>query len=144
MSRIKREEEVRPIRVPVSSSRAPLVVKGLDTKNFSNRWVADIDDRITDFLNGGYEFVPKNAIEQAGEATVDTSKGLDNRITKSGGRGVKLYLMRIPMNLFKEDQAAKEREIAKTVEAMKSPGKGSDYGQVKIESQDPNKRTYNI
>lgn len=136
MSRIKREETVRPTRVPVSSSRAPLVVRGFDHKNYSGRWVADIDTRIQDFLNGGYEFVTKNDIQGAGEATVETSSGLDSRIKKPGGRGITLYLMRIPKKFYLEDRKAKDKEIDRTEEGIRKTAKDSaDYGKISLKNK---------
>lgn len=136
MSRIEREETVRPVRVPVASSRAPLTVKGFDDKNYVGRWVADIEGRIQMFLDGGYEFVQKEDIKKAGEATVETSrKGLDSRISKPGGRGVTLYLMRIPKKFWEEDRKAKDAEIDRTEEGLKKPSKNSsDYGKLTIGS----------
>jgi hypothetical protein len=138
MSRISRQESVRPTRVPVSSSRAPLVVKNFDHDNFAGRWVNDVDDRIADFLAGGYEFVHENEKLVAGEKTVDSSsKGLDTRVKKAVGRGVTAYLMKIPIKWYKEDQANKMREVNETERAITTPGRGAvqegvDYGQVSI------------
>ncbi len=133
MSRIKREEPARTERVPVSSSRSPLAVKGFDQKNYQGRWVMDIDDRIQVFLDGGYEFVPKTDIKSAGERTTDTSSGLDSRVSKPAGRGKTLYLMRLPRKFYEEDRKAKDIEIDRTEEGLKNPLKGEgNYGTVKI------------
>lgn len=136
MSRIARDETVRPTRVPVSSSRAPLVVKGFDHKNYVGRWVADIEGRIQAFLDGGYEFVQKDSIKKAGEDTVETSRsGLDSRISKPGGRGVTLFLMRIPRKFWDEDRKAKDLEVDRTEEGLKKTSKNSaDYGKLTIGS----------
>ncbi len=135
MSRVKREEPVRTARVPVSSSRSPLAVKGFDQKNYQGRWVSDIDQRIQAFLDGGYEFVPKSEIQSAGERTAETSSGLDSRVSKPGGRGVTLYLMRLPRKFYLEDRAAKDAEIDRTEEGLKKAPKGEgNYGKVKIGS----------
>lgn len=134
MSRISRDESVRPQRIPVASSRAPLVVKGLDQKNFFARWVADIDERIQNFLNAGYEFVNRDQIQSAGVKTVETTNSTDTRVSKPGGRGVTLYLMRQPMKFYKEDRKAKDREIDLTEESIK-PSKekdGANFGKVKL------------
>ncbi len=134
MSRIKREEPARTTRVPVSSSRSPLEVKGFDQKNYQGRWVMDVDDRIQVFLEGGYEFVPKSEIQgRAGEKTADTSSGLDSRISKPAGRGKTLYLMRLPRKFYEEDRKAKDVEIDRTEEGLKNPLKGEgNYGKIKI------------
>ncbi len=142
MSRINRNNEVRETvlktRVPVSSSRAPLIVRGFDHENFMGRWVLDLDDRLAIFLAGGWEFVHKTGIVSAGEATIDSSKqGQDTRVSKPAGRGLTLYLMRIPKEFYKEDQLAKQREIDRTERAMTQPGsatvnEGVDYGRISV------------
>lgn len=133
MSRIKRDETVRPTRTSVSSSRAPLVVKGFDHKNYKGRWVADIDTRLQDFLDAGYVFVEKKEIKSYGERTVETSSGLDSRVTKPGGRGITLYLMKQPMAYAIEDQKAKDREVDRTEEGIRKTAKDSaDYGKVTL------------
>jgi hypothetical protein len=136
MSRIERQETVRPSRIPVASSRAPLTVKGFDHKNFVGRWVADLEGRIQMFLDAGYEFVQKDEIKKAGEDTVETSrKGLDSRISKPGGRGVQLYLMRTPRTFWEEDRKAKDIEVDRTEEGLKKTSKSSaDYGKLTIGS----------
>jgi hypothetical protein len=135
MSRVKRDEPVRAARVPVSSSRAPLEVKGFDHKNFYGRWVADIDERIQTFLDGGYEFTKKSDIHKAGERTVDSSSGLDSRVSKPGGRGATLYLMQLPRKFYEEDRKAKDAAIDQTEEGLKKTSKsGADYGKLKIGS----------
>lgn len=144
MSRISRDEDVREqvneTRIPVSSSRAPLTVRGFDHANFVGRWVLDIDDRLLIFQKGGYEFVTKDMIKSAGESTVDSSKGTDTRVTKPAGRGLTLYLMRIPREFWEADQKDKQREIDRTERAMHRPGQSTvdsevDYGEISIRSQ---------
>src|SRR6266704_2132069 len=138
-----REESVRSgkERVPVSSNRAPLRYKGLDTKNFVQRWVLDKDDRLQEFLDGGYEFV-KPTVQglRVGDPTVDSSKGLDTRVTKTAGFGnLRLFLMQIPRKWYEEDQAKKQLEVDQSEESMKAPGKGKsvpegiDYGKITME-----------
>jgi hypothetical protein len=135
MSRISRDEKARPARVSVASSRAPLVVKGLDQKNFFQKWVLDVDDRIQNFIEAGYDFVRKEPKVVAGEKTVETSEGLDSRISKPAGRGLRLFLMQQPIKFRKEDQKAKDREIDLTEEAIKpSNNKDVDAGKMSLGS----------
>lgn len=134
MSRLSREESVRPQRIPVADSRAPLVVKGLDQKNFYARWVLDVDDRIQNFLNAGYEFVNQNQIQSAGSKTVETSASTDTRVSKPAGRGLKLYLMRQPRKFYDEDRRAKDKEIDLTEESIRPSREkeGANFGKVKL------------
>jgi len=144
-----REESVRSDkeRIPVSSQRAPLRYKGLDTKNFVQRWVLDKDDRLQVFQDAGYEFVkPTVQGTSVGDPTVDSSKGLDTRVHKTAGFGnLRLYLMQIPRKWYEEDQAKKQLEVDASEESMKAPGKGKaiskdiDYGKITLDrsTKDP-------
>lgn len=135
MSRVTRDDSVRTHRVPVADSRAPLVVKGLDQKNFFARWVLDVDERIATFQAAGYEFVNKNEIQSAGSKTVEASaEGQDTRVSKPAGRGLRLYLMKQPRKFWLEDRKAKDRVIDSTEEAIK-PSKekdGANFGKIKL------------
>jgi len=144
MSKVDRNE-TRQGRVPVASNRAPLAVKGFDHENFAGRWVDDRDDRLAMYLEAGYEFVPETVKDSFGDKTVDSSRGLDTRRKKPGGKGKTLYLMQLPRELYNEDQLAKQREIDQMERAMASPGSGSieadvDYGQVSLGHQEGNER----
>lgn len=134
MSRVSRKDEVRPVRVPVSSSRSPLTVKGFDHVNYQGRWVNDVDDRIAEFLEGGYEFVTKDGGSVA-EPTIDATTKLDSRVKKPVGNGVVAYLMRLPKELWLQDQQAKEAELKNLDRAMGRPNatNAADYGKVTIE-----------
>ena len=108
-------------------------------KNFFHRWVLDRGDRVAKFLEGGYEFIKQTSDgTYVGESTVEQSSGLDSRVSRSAGNGgLRLFLMRIPMNWYMEDQEAKEREIQELEETMR-PRKGvkggekPDYGSITL------------
>jgi len=146
MSRLERDETRQGTRIPVASNRAPLVVRNFDHDNFAGRWVDDRDDRIAMFLDAGYEFVPKSVKNSSVDKTVDSSSGLDSRMTKPGGKGKTLYLMQLPKKFFNEDQLAKQKEIDDTERAIYDPGAGGavdenvDYGQVSLGSTEGRER----
>lgn len=139
MTRETRKEQERPQRVPVSEQRNTLSVNGLDP-NFYYRWVNDEDQRIAVFLQAGYEFVDKGG-KRAGDPTVETSSGTDSRFRRGVGGGVTAYLMRLPMDLWKEDQARKEADLSETERAMRRlqsqtghrHSQEADYGDFKLE-----------
>lgn len=135
MSRIQREESVRTERIPVASNRAPLQVKGLDNENFHYRFVLDVDDRLDIFKQAGYEFVRHDGRGKiiVGEPTIESSDDKSCVVTKPAGRGLKLFLMKIPKKWYEEDQKAKRDEIKKVEEAMKLSPKGGDYGRLNID-----------
>lgn len=126
----------RPKRVPVfEANRNKINVKGLDHENFMNRWVNDTDDRLQIFLDGGWNFVDKSGGIEVGDGDVEATKGLGTALCRNMGRGVTAYLMRIPMNLWLEDQARKrEEQITVHKELLKkSAEKAGDYGSIKVE-----------
>jgi hypothetical protein len=118
MSRQSRESQARPNRVSVAEQRNKLTVYGLDRENFYYRFVTDKDDRIARFLRAGYEFVSKEEAGEIGDPTVETSQGTDSRASRGVGGGRVGYLMKLPMELWKQDQAAKEADILETERAM--------------------------
>ncbi len=134
-----RDEPVRKPRIPVASNRAPLTYKGLDKKNFHQRWVLDRDDRIAAFLDAGYEFVRPSG-DKVGDPSVSTQSQDGSRVTKSAGfGGLKLFLMQIPIKFYNEDQQAKQREVDEIEDSMRRPGAGKhvgadvDYGSIKMD-----------
>lgn len=70
-----------------------------DTKNGSN---------FARFLRGTYSFVEKEDAEVTGDKSEHTKHAQQNSLDV--GSGVKSCLMRIPKKLYKEDQAAKQKE----------------------------------
>ena len=108
----------RTQRVPVSGNRELLTVIGKDPY-FHYRWVLDVDDageRIQRFKMAGYEFVNTHEIEGHGTRQVDRPNEEGSIVKKPTGttpHGVPqyLYLMKIPYDLFEEDQQAKMQEI---------------------------------
>lgn len=136
-----RSQDVRVRRKSYESNRAPLAVRGLDQKNQKARWVNDVDGRVADLLERGYQFINRDGSLVVGQnADGITSSMTDSRVKKPVGKGVTAYLMAIPTEFYEEDQKAKQREIDELEKAIKRPGKGSvskdvDFGSVSVESQ---------
>jgi hypothetical protein len=142
--RQNREElktQVRPKRVPVfeaNRNKINVNISESDRLNFMYRWVNDTNDRLVMFLEGGWEFVDKQG-KAAGDVDVESARGTGSSLKRGMGRGVVAYLMRIPMEIWLEDQAKKDLEIIDVLEdSIKGKGKNksSDYGSVKIEVKD--------
>ena len=132
-AQIKKE---KPQRVPLGR-RNVLTVRGLDDQeNFHYHFFNDEGDRLYQCLEGGYEFVPKVGLE-IGDQTVDTARGTESVIKKGVGRGLTAYLMRIPMELYLQDQANKQKIVDELEAGIKNP-KGLDgaYGKVSVETKD--------
>lgn len=141
MARESRQDQARVARTPVHENRNRLSVAGLDP-NFYHRWVNDVDEALATYLEAGYEFVEKDR-KKVGDPTVDTSQGTDSRIRKGVGGGVVAYLMRLPMELWKADQAAKDQDLKEMERAIRSLSKNTahplaqeaDYGEFKQETR---------
>lgn len=141
MTRESREQQRRPARISMQDQREKLSVTGLDTNNFYYRWMNDVDERIAHALQAGYVFVAKSEVKSAGDPTVDTSQGTDTRIRKGVGGGKVAYLMKLPIEYRREDEAKKEAEILETERAMRqlksqtghSASQDADYGTFTLE-----------
>jgi hypothetical protein len=127
--------KLKPNRVPLGR-RNILTVKGLkDTDEYHYHFFNDVGDRLYNCLEAGYEFVDKAGLA-VGDKTVEYARGTDSIVSKGVGRGIKAYLMRIPMELYKQDQQAKQLELDAVEEQIRNPSKDNGrYGSVKSESK---------
>jgi hypothetical protein len=116
-------------RSPVEG-RNKLRVKG-EKPGYVYRIVNDIDDRIHDFLERGWELDTDEDI-RIGDSRVDQDSRLGQVRLVSVGGGQKAVLMRIRKDWYDEDQAAKLEYVKKTEEAMRpNPNEGT-YGKIDI------------
>lgn len=126
----------RPQRQPVGM-RNRQKVRNSDP-NYVERWVVDHDgtgDRIADFKLGGYEHVPSR-VNSVGDSRVAEASPEGSIEQRSVGGGLKGYLMRIPRDLYEQDQKAKQASVNKTEEALKRPSLDGLYGKLEIETKD--------
>ena len=106
-------------RSSVEGARDILSVINQDP-NYVYRWVADDPkrpgriDRLKDF---GYEVVTSDM--EIGEKTVDRNSKVGSVVTRIGGGGVTLVLMRQPKEYNDEDQAAKQARVDATEATMR-------------------------
>ena len=120
----------RVTRTPIGT-RNILTVKGKDP-NYEYRIVNDVEDRITQFQEAGYEVVQSESVE-VGDKRAASGTSIGSAKTLSVGQGTKAYVMRIKKEWFEEDQAAKQRQITATESAIKDPTlNGGDYGSTKL------------
>lgn len=120
--------EGRGNRTPVTR-RNRLSVKDRDP-NYHYRIVNDIDDRIQQFLEQGYEIDPQS---QVGDKTVDGASPLGSAKLISVGAGTKAAVMRIPKEYFEQDQAAKQSEIDALEDSMRGEAKSYKGGEFRYE-----------
>jgi len=120
----------RVTRTPVGS-RNILTVKGKDPA-YEYRIVNDVEDRITQFQDAGYEIVQSDTVD-VGDKRAASGSSIGSVKQLSVGQGTKAFVMRIKKEWYEEDQRAKQRQIAETESAIKEPSlNGSDYGAVKV------------
>ena len=140
MTRTSREQIIdRPVRIPVNeANRDKLTVAGLDNENYMYRWVNDEEGRLSIFQQAWWEFVDQNG-QPVGDADVNGSAGTSSKFTKGVGNGVIAYLMRIPKDLWLEDQGIKERDLKEREAEMKRNVRSiGDYGKVEISIKERN------
>lgn len=117
-------------RSPVQG-RNKLTVKGKDP-DYVYRIVNDIDDRVHDMLERGYEIDASEEI-RVGDSRVDQTAKLGTVRQIPVGQGVKAILMRIKRDWYNEDQAIKQDLVKKSEDAMRksNPNDGT-YGKIDI------------
>lgn len=110
---------VRPKeRIPVGGHRDKLGVTGRDP-NYFYRWVEDIHEagqEIFNYIQGGYTFAPKEGLN-IGENFVYASENVGSVVRKPSGDRF-LFLMRLPLDLYEQDQRDKQKRIDETEEQM--------------------------
>lgn len=114
--------------------RTPITVRNrLSLKerdpNFHYRIVNDVDGRIDQFVENGWEVV-KDA--KVGDKRVDNSTGVGSVPTVSVGQGTKAVVLRIKREWYEEDQKAKMAEVDASEETMRQDARrAADYGTFK-------------
>jgi len=119
----------RVTRVPVSS-RNILTVKGKDP-NYEYRVVNDTDDRIAQFLEGGYELVEDESTD-VGDKRLSQGTSVGSKKIFSVGQGTKGYLMRIRKEWYEEDQAKKQGFVNQQEASIKEKALDGNYGKLDI------------
>lgn len=126
--------QTRVKRTPVGGARDILTVSGKDP-NYVYRWVIDTPGRIQRFTDGGYEVVQESP--EVGQRTVDRGSKLGSAVTKAGGSGQTLVLMRIPKEWYDEDQLAKQAQVDSLEATMRQEAQDGRYGELSISRRRP-------
>ena len=120
----------RPKRTPIKG-RNVLTVAGKED-GFHYRFVNRIGDRVEMMKERGWEVVDKAAV-RVGDRRVATPSAEGSVAEAHVGDGMKAIVMRIPDELYNEDQAMKQREIDDMEDALRNSKDHADFGSVKIE-----------
>lgn len=135
----KRTKEHRQLRqdqkrVPAGQPRMQLTVSGLE-KGFRHYWAKPY--QFEELMAAGYSLVKEDGIEVG--TTGDGNTDLGSIVSKVGDRytGERLYLLKIREDWYDENQAIKQAENDKTMQAInRKPGDGYyTPDQNKVESE---------
>lgn len=120
-------------RIPIGL-RDPLAVdtSGLDTVNFYNRHVRGTKKNIQRYLDAGYEFVEADL--KVGDPNIAKPSSMGSLVTgTTGDSEERTYLMRLPMDLYLADQAAKAAKIdAIEAQLHQRPKDAGLEGEIKL------------
>ena len=122
-------------RVPMGRRNVMTVMGDVDRENYHYHFFNDIEDRLYQALQAGYEFVPKLGVT-VGDQTVESARGTESVTKKGVGGGKTAYLMRIPIELYNQDQLAKQGIVDESEAGIKNPKVEGAYGKVSIETKD--------
>lgn len=113
-------------RTPVGI-RSRLNVRNKDPE-FEYRIVNDIDDRVNQFLEAGYEVCKGD--EKIGDSRVNLPKQDGSLVSTSVGGGVKGVLMKIRKDWYQEDQKAKQEFINEKESVITDAISDGKYGKI--------------
>jgi hypothetical protein len=117
----------RPRRQPLSI-RNRISVRNQEP-GYVYRVVTDIDDRVEELQDRGYEIVPQSKVVRDGDKRVDDASALGSVSSITLGKGHRGVVMRQKAEWNAEDQAVKALRADQLETTMKQDGKqASDYG----------------
>ena len=120
------EASARPRRTPLTR-RNRLSVQNKEP-GFVYRIVNDVDDRVSQMQESGYELCEKAQIGAIGDKRVDNTASIGSIAHFSVGQGTKAVVMRIHDEWYKEDQTVKQQEVDAIEAAMKQEAReAGDY-----------------
>lgn len=127
----KQEQVKRTRRTPINGQRSILGVKGKDP-DYEYRIVNDINDRISEFQERGYEIVTDQGVV-VGDKRVGKATATGSPVEISVGQGTKAFLMRTKKEYYLEDQKIKAELINRTEADIKAETqKDGSYGSIDL------------
>jgi hypothetical protein len=127
-----------PERIPLDGSRTRLAIDETKTDPaFHYKWINDVDDKIQRYMQAGYVNVGAEEGLIIGQRSIDASTGeLASVVSRDGGKGITVYLLKQPIEFFNEDKAAKEEATERRADALKTSlnsGQNGTYGDVNFD-----------
>jgi len=115
-------------RVPFGAHRTKLQVP--EIKGYKLRWINDVDGRPDRAVEGGYEYVLQDEVpKRIGQGNLhQDNSDINGRVSRVVSKGktapIRAFLMKIPLEWYKEDQIAKEQVNQQVDEALRqgTPG----------------------
>lgn len=121
-------------RIPMGMPQLMLEVPEIE--GYVLHWFADRPGRIPKALRGGYEFVAPdevmlNSTTLAGDVGVSGNTDLGSRVsvhagTDEGGKGIRLYLMKLKHEWWEKDAALREEVSERIAETMRGGRTGAE------------------
>lgn len=132
---VKAHGTERPTRIPMSGSRKRMHVDPDLFPDFHIAWINDNKDLVYRAKRAGYEHVMVDEIPGWGNSDPDSGSPTDSMVSMKVGASMVAYLMKLPIELWEEDQQTKREENEARTSSMKqelNSGKEGTYGQVEI------------
>lgn len=137
--RAAHEKKERAVRVPLGVPRLKLNVP--QRQGYTRRWVNDDSKgRLQAALEGGYTHVVDPNLRVGEDGSADKP---DSRVSRIVGRGegskpLRAFLMEIPSELYKEDQASKQSaldEVDRAIRKGRLVSRGEEHRYVPDEGR---------
>jgi len=123
--RVKRNKKER---IPVNGNTKNILTVSNRDPDYKYRWVLNDPDRVAKFKEAWYEVVERTDDLRVGDRKVDTSAGTSSIVETRAGMGRKYVLMRLPKELWEEDQRAKQKQVDDSEAEMQREAKQGRYG----------------
>lgn len=134
VDRPKRKRNIKE-RVPLNGQSRNVLAINHKEPGFEYRWIYNDPDRVEKFEAAWWEVDTDPRNQRPGDRKIDTAAGTSSVVEAKAGAGRKYVLMKIPKELFDQDQQAKLDEVdrieAETLrEAKQREGR---YGDIKVD-----------
>lgn len=135
----KRKRNIKD-RVPLNgNSRNLLTITNRDP-DYEYRWVINDPDRVEKFKAAWWEIDDDPANQRPGDRRIDTSAGTSSIVETKAGGGKKYVLMKLPKEVYEQDQRAKHDEIDRVeAETLREAKQGAGrYGDIRVDRNGTN------
>lgn len=131
------ETNVKRKRIPLRERNVLTIEDKYKREDFTYRWVNDTENRIQMFREAGWEPVlDTEQVIEIGDDSVGRESRKGTIVKKSVNEKMDTVLMRLPKDIYDEEQAIKQRELDKSEKAMKrdEQNKEGRYGEIRYGS----------